>query len=176
MGSNSKYVNLRATREFQISRHDVVKMADALLQSSLGDLGPSLRLDTNETESNCTEESSSSPKSIESDWSFTTFESKGSLEGDEESRVGSENEVFDQNGDSDANDKKCSIVDGLLFEIYDHYHTRDSVDSDNVTECSTTSGSIFGGSFDLEDQGEKWTRNSLQSKGTTCFVFNSFVS
>jgi hypothetical protein len=167
MGSNRGYVNLRATREFQIS-HDVVKMADALLQASLSDLGPSLRLDTNETESNCTEGSSASPKSIESDWSFTTFESKGSFEGDDDGGLGSLSEVFHQNGDCDVNDKKSSIVDGLLFEIYDHYHARDSVDSDNVTECSTTSGSIFGGSFDLEDQGENWTRNSLQSKGTVC--------
>jgi len=172
MESNVIYANLRATREFQISRHDVVKMADTLLQRSLSDLG-SLRLNSNDTESNCTDELSSSPKSIESDWSFTAFESKESLEGDDDGGGSGDSnepyEAFGANGDIDVRDKKGSIVDGLLFEIYDHYHTRDSVDSDNVTECSTTSGSIFGGSFDLEDQGEKWSRNSLQSKGTFFF-------
>ncbi|KXJ16227.1 TBC1 domain family member 30 [Exaiptasia diaphana] len=162
METNVIYANLRATREFQISRHDVYKMADALLQSSPNDLGP-LRSNSTEDDSVCTEDSSLSPKSIESDWSFTTFGSKAnSLEDDYDGRS---NDVFvGTNGDFDCTDKKSSIVDGLLFEIYDHYHTRDSVDSDNVTECSTTSGSIFGESFDLEDQGEKWTRNSLQSK------------
>lgn len=169
MEPNVIYANLRATREFQISRHDVGKMADALLQQSLDEFS-TLRLNSNDNESNYTGDSSSSPKSIESDWSFTTFESKASsFEGDDDH--GGSNEVFGVNGDSDVKEKKNSFVDGLLFEIYDHYHTRDSVDSDNVTECSTTSGSIFGESFDLEDQaGEKWTRNSLQTKGISLFA------
>lgn len=170
METNVIYANLRATREFQISRHDVYKMADALLQSSPNDLSHS-RSNSTEDESVCTEDSSLSPKSIESEWSFTAFESKAnSFDEDDDGRS---NDVFfvGRNGDFDLKDQKSSIVDGLLFEIYDHYHTRDSVDSDNVTECSTTSGSIFGESFDLEDQGEKWTRNSLQSKGEEMSYF-----
>ena len=40
-----------------------------------------------------------------------------------------------------------SIVDGLLFEIYDQWHYRphrDSLDSDTFTECSSTSEVFFG--------------------------------
>lgn len=38
------------------------------------------------------------------------------------------------------------------------------MDSDNVTECSTTSGSFYGGSFDLEERGERWTKSELSAK------------
>lgn len=99
------------------------------------------------------EESPSSPTSIDSDWSFT-----GRRDSDESS-----DHVF---VNRDGISKQSSIVDCLLFEIYDHYHARYSVDSDNVTECSTTSGSVFGGSsFDLEENRESWSKSSLQTKG-----------
>lgn len=51
---------------------------------------------------------------------------------------------------------QTSIVDGLLFEIYDQwqYHHRDSVDSDTFTECSSYSSYDHGasrmGSYQLE--------------------------
>ena len=105
------------------------------------------------------EDDASSPRSAESDWSFTTYESN-----DEELGATNGCEV---EGSAPKSRSSSSIVDGLLFEIYDRYHARDSVDSDNITECSTTSGSVFGGSFDLEDRepGEHWTRSDLQAKG-----------
>lgn len=41
--------------------------------------------------------------------------------------------------------RQGSIVDGLLHEIYDrwHYGRNDSIDSDTLTECSSTSDIIF---------------------------------
>lgn len=46
-------------------------------------------------------------------------------------------------------ERQGSIVDGLLFEIYDRWHgrERDSLDSDTFTECSSTS-EIFGARAD----------------------------
>ena len=102
------------------------------------------------------DESPLSPRSEDSDWGFGANESAGLAH------------VFDpekQRNELINAEKKASIVDCLLFEIYDQYHSRDSVDSDNVTECSTTSGSFYGGSFDLEERGESWTRNELLGKG-----------
>ena len=66
-----------------------------------------------------------------------------------------------------------SIVDGLLFEIYDrwHYSQRDSLDSDTFTECSSTSDAFFGrvDSIHLEEvpqdrHSTSLTRAYLQSK------------
>lgn len=99
------------------------------------------------------DESPLSPRSEDSDWGFGA----------------NENSVFTNGFDPEKQRieliKKASIVDCLLFEIYDQYHSRDSVDSDNVTECSTTSGSFYGGSFDLEERGERWTKSELSAKG-----------
>lgn len=41
--------------------------------------------------------------------------------------------------------RQGSIVDGLLHEIYDrwHYGRNDSIDSDTLTECSSTSDMFF---------------------------------
>ena len=105
------------------------------------------------------EDDAASPRSTESDWSFSTPESN-----DEDQDVARDNGI---EGSAPKSSSSSSIVDGLLFEIYDRYHARDSVDSDNITECSTTSGSVFGGSFDLEDRepGEHWTKSDLQIKG-----------
>lgn len=97
-----------------------------------------------------------SPRSDDSDWNFGVSESAGFQNGFDPEKH--REELINA-------EKKASIVDCLLFEIYDQYHSRDSVDSDNVTECSTTSGSFYGGSFDLEERGESWTRNELLSKG-----------
>lgn len=97
-----------------------------------------------------------SPRSDDSDWNFGLSESAGFQNGFDPEKH--REELINA-------EKKASIVDCLLFEIYDQYHSRDSVDSDNVTECSTTSGSFYGGSFDLEERGESWTRNELLSKG-----------
>ncbi|XP_068714618.1 TBC1 domain family member 30-like [Montipora foliosa] len=104
------------------------------------------------------DESPLSPRSEDSDWSFGAVENSAGL-----------TTIYDperHRNDLINAEKKASIVDCLLFEIYDQYHSRDSVDSDNVTECSTTSGSFYGGSFDLEERGESWTRNELQTKET----------
>lgn len=104
------------------------------------------------------DESPLSPRSEDSDWSF----------GGNDNTVGLTTGYDPEKHRSDLinAEKKASIVDCLLFEIYDQYHSRDSVDSDNVTECSTTSGSFYGGSFDLEERGESWTRNELLTKDT----------
>ncbi|GFN84530.1 TBC1 domain family member 30-like isoform x2 [Plakobranchus ocellatus] len=45
-----------------------------------------------------------------------------------------------------SKNRRTSIVDGLLHEIYDRYHLHgrsDSVDSDTLTECSSTSEATF---------------------------------
>ena len=100
-------------------------------------------------------ESPSSPRSVDSDWSFPGRQDSDELSDGASGRHGGVT-------------KQSSIVDCLLFEIYDHYHARYSVDSDNVTECSTASGSVFGGSsFDFEESRERWTKSSLQSKGNS---------
>ncbi|KAH9508091.1 hypothetical protein Btru_052821 [Bulinus truncatus] len=46
--------------------------------------------------------------------------------------------------------RQGSIVDGLLHEIYDrwHYGRHDSIDSDTLTECSSTSEFFFHGRHD----------------------------
>ena len=103
-----------------------------------------------------------SPRSEDSDWNFGGNENAACF------TTGYDPERH-RNNLINA-EKKASIVDCLLFEIYDQYHSRDSVDSDNVTECSTTSGSFYGGSFDLEERAERWTRNELQTKGTTYVI------
>ena len=46
--------------------------------------------------------------------------------------------------------RQHSIVDGLLFEIYDRWHggsLRDSFDSDTLTECSSTSEVFYRHTF-----------------------------
>lgn len=105
------------------------------------------------------DDDTSSPRSCESDWSFSTLESNDEDQNAKDIKV--------DHGNAPKSSPSSSIVDGLLFEIYDRYHARESVDSDNITECSTTSGSVFGGSFDLEDRelGEHWTKSDLQVKG-----------
>ena len=52
----------------------------------------------------------------------------------------------------DMSSSCSSIVDGLLFEIYDrwHYTQRDSLDSDTFTECSSTSDAFLGRSDSLQ--------------------------
>ena len=60
--------------------------------------------------------------------------------------------------------RQSSIVDGLLTEIYDRYHHGSrSGDSDNVTECSTTS--FYSGSFELDERTQRWSRSQLNGKG-----------
>lgn len=100
---------------------------------------------------------SSSPKSIDSEYSFdTTF---SSLE-DDQGQYGS-----DDSRVSSRLSRQSSIVDGLLTEIYDRYHHGSrSGDSDNVTECSTTS--FYSGSFELDERTQRWTRSQLNGKGT----------
>ena len=73
---------------------------------------------------------------------------------------------------SDQEDKQCrkrSAVDGLLFEIYERYHNRDwskSIDSDNITECSTTSGSVyFASSLEHDETRNKLDKAYLETKG-----------
>lgn len=130
-------------------------MADQEDEDSEFERQGSLERESLSTESSY-DESPLSPRSEDSDWGFGANESASLAH------------VFDpekQRHELINAEKKASIVDCLLFEIYDQYHSRDSVDSDNVTECSTTSGSFYGGSFDLEERGESWTRNELQGKG-----------
>ena len=124
-----------------------------------GDLNPKQFLANFDNESVISEESSS-PKSIDSEYSYDTTES--SLE-DEQSQYTS-----DENQDSRSSSRlsrQCSIVDGLLTEIYDRYHRNNGrfVDSDNITECSTTS--VYSGSFELDERTERWTRSQLNGKG-----------
>ena len=104
---------------------------------------------------------SSSPKSIDSDYSFETTES--SLE-DEQGQYTS-----DDSRSSSRLSRQSSIVDGLLTEIYDRYHHGSrSGDSDNVTECSTTS--FYSGSFELDERTQRWTRSQLNSKGEQSYL------
>lgn len=110
-------------------------------------------------------EDSASPNSLDSEYSYDTTES--SLE-DEQSQYTSD-ECMDSNTSRRSTlSRHCSIVDGLLIEIYDRYHhsTR-SVDSDNVTECSTAS--VYSGSFELDERTQRWTRSQLNGKGLYVF-------
>ena len=96
---------------------------------------------------------SSSPKSLDSQYSF-----ESSLE-DEQGQ-----NTSDESRASSRLSRQSSIVDGLLTEIYDRYHHGSrSGDSDNVTECSTTS--FYSGSFELDERTQRWTRSQLYSKG-----------
>ena len=71
-----------------------------------------------------------------------------------------------------------SLVDGLLFDIYDrwHYPQRDSFDSDTFTECSSTSDAFFGRSDSLQlaefeqKHASRYTRTSLEAKGRLNFA------
>ena len=85
--------------------------------------------------------------------------------------VGSSNSTSSTNSDVDGEtqNRKRSAVDGLLFEIYERYSTREnfrSVDSDNITECSTTSSNFcFASSLENDDTREKLDRAYLETKG-----------
>ena len=96
---------------------------------------------------------SSSPKSIDSHYSFeSSFEDEHAQYTSDESRA------------SSRLSRQSSIVDGLLTEIYDRYHHGSrSGDSDNVTECSTTS--FYSGSFELDERTQRWTRSQLNNQG-----------
>ena len=89
--------------------------------------------------------------------------------------VGSSNSTSSTNSDVDGEtqNRKRSAVDGLLFEIYERYSTREnfrSIDSDNITECSTTSSNFcFASSLENDDSREKLDRAYLETKGS---VFN----
>lgn len=153
---------VRAISEFQMSHvSGRTNMADNETVDEDSDFE---RQGSTERESLSTEssydESPLSPRSEDSDWSFGVNESVDLTNGYDPEKH--RNDLINA-------EKKASIVDCLLFEIYDQYHSRDSVDSDNVTECSTTSGSFYGGSFDLEERGESWTRSELQGKGTKAY-------
>ena len=104
---------------------------------------------------------SSSPKSIGSECSFdTTF---SSLEDEQAQYVSDDSRV------SSRLSRQSSIVDGLLTEIYDRYHHGSrSGDSDNVTECSTTS--FYSGSFELDERTQRWSRSQLHGKGELCNI------
>ena len=71
--------------------------------------------------------------------------------------------------DSDRQSRKRSAVDVLLFDIYERYHTRGigkSIDSDNVTECSTTSSSFyFASGLENDESREKLDKGYLETKG-----------
>lgn len=88
--------------------------------------------------------------------------------------VGSSNSTSSTNSDADGEtqNRKRSAVDGLLFEIYDRYSTREncrSIDSDNITECSTTSSNFcFASSLENDESREKFDRTYLQTKGNHC--------
>ena len=110
---------------------------------------------------------SSSPKSIDSQYSFETTGS--SLE-DEQGQYTS-----DESRSSSRLSRQSSIVDGLLTEIYDRYHHGSrSGDSDNVTECSTTS--FYSGSFELDERTQRWTRSQLNGKGEIMMLILNRVS
>ena len=71
-----------------------------------------------------------------------------------------------------------SLVDGLLFDIYDrwHYRQRDSFDSDTFTECSSTSDAFFGRSDSLhlpefeQRHSNRFRRAFLEAKGKGVFI------
>ena len=85
--------------------------------------------------------------------------------------VGSSNSTSSTNSDADGDtqNRKRSAVDGLLFEIYERYSTREnfrSIDSDNITECSTTSSNFcFASSLENDDTREKLDKAYLETKG-----------
>eukprot|EP00794_Sanderia_malayensis_P005946 gene5946-6636_t len=70
--------------------------------------------------------------------------------------------------ENDNQNRKRSAVDGLLFEIYERYTTREfgkSIDSDNITECSTTSSSMYVAScMENDDNSEIFDRAFLETK------------
>ena len=86
--------------------------------------------------------------------------------------VGSSNSTSSTNSDVDGDNqsRKRSAVDGLLFEIYERYSTREtckSIDSDNITECSTTSSTFcFASSLDNDETRVKLDKSYLETKGT----------
>ena len=63
--------------------------------------------------------------------------------------------------------KKLTAVDGLLFEIYDRFHSRGlSVIESDITECSTTSvNSVYVTSSFENDERLKVDQNFLETKG-----------
>ena len=77
--------------------------------------------------------------------------------------------------------RQGSIVDGLLLEIYDKWNLarRDSIDSDDMTECSSTSEFIGRGS-DLGDDhspsdkrhGGSLTQGFLQNQSESLFTWH----
>ena len=92
--------------------------------------------------------------------------------------LGSSNSTSSTNSDIDGEtqSRKRSAVDGLLFEIYERYTTREngrSIDSDNITECSTTSSSFcFATSLENDETRVKLDKAYLETKGIfrTLFV------
>ena len=82
---------------------------------------------------------------------------------------------------SESIQSNSSIVDGLLFEIYDrwHYPRRDSLDSDTFTECSSTSEAFFGRSDSChlvfqERHARRYHRAFLEEKGKLmCYLCSS---
>ena len=93
--------------------------------------------------------------------------------------VGSSNSTSSTNSDVDGEtqNRKRSAVDGLLFEIYERYSTREnfrSIDSDNITECSTTSSNFcFASSLENDDSREKLDRAYLETKGNVFEIRHS---
>ena len=93
--------------------------------------------------------------------------------------LGSSNSTSSTNSDIDGEtqSRKRSAVDGLLFEIYERYTTREngrSIDSDNITECSTTSSSFcFASSLENDETRVKLDKAYLETKGIfiTLFLF-----
>ncbi|XP_065067320.1 TBC1 domain family member 30-like isoform X2 [Rhopilema esculentum] len=84
--------------------------------------------------------------------------------------VGSSNSTSSTNSDVDGDNqsRKRSAVDGLLFEIYERYSTREtckSIDSDNITECSTTSSTFcFASSLDNDETRVRLDKSYLETK------------
>lgn len=137
-----------------------------------GRVGGKKEFNTGRSFSYCDDESvisdeSASPKSIDSEYSYDTTES--SLE-DELATVNCDDCVASITSGRSTLSRQCSIVDGLLTEIYDRYnHSTRSADSDNVTECSTAS--VYSGSFELDERTQRWTRSQLNGKGDCILKF-----
>ena len=97
--------------------------------------------------------------------------------------VGSSNSTSSTSDfENDKQNRKRSAVEGLLFEIYERYSAREmgrSIDSDTITECSTTSSTFYFASSLENDEScrEKLDRAYLVTKGpssTYCFNRDNF--
>ncbi|XP_041350161.1 TBC1 domain family member 30-like [Gigantopelta aegis] len=96
------------------------------------------------------------------------FTSCGSLSSD-----GADGDVGDGGKHGCRFQRQHSIVDGLLFEIYDRWHggsLRDSFDSDTLTECSSTSEVFYRHSF-----GSVGRRHSISRQFQRAFFENQSV-